>query len=229
MMIEKNEVPEILVVDDEPENVVLLERILKASGYEVRAAYDGAEALQTVESGNPDIVLLDLMLPDMSGYEVCSRLHNNPETQHIPVIIITAHGPETSAKVKGLRSGANDYLTRPIDPDELLARIETQIRLKELENQRVLAEKLITIDQMVATLQHEINNPLTGVLGYSYILLAQIRSEEVPMSQIEKALVTILESGERIKEVMDKLRSITSPILREYAPGESMIDLEHSH
>lgn len=228
-MINNNSIkPEILIVDDEPESIALLKYILNTVGYHYRTASRGAEALQAVAEREPALILLDLMLPDLDGYEICARLRQEPETEHIPVIMLTAYGLEASAKVKGLRSGANDYLTKPIDHDELLARIETQLRLKELEKQRLLAEKLITINQLVTTLQHEITNPLTGVMGFSDVLLARIHREALPPEQVEEALKVIRASGARIKEVIEKLRTITYPVVSEYAHGGTMIDLESS-
>lgn len=227
--LEKPKGPEILIVDDLKDSVVLLEYILDTAGYSYRSAHNGTDALQAVAEKKPDLILLDLMLPDMDGYEVCTRLQGDEENRRIPVIILTAHGPEPAAKAMGLRSGANDYLTKPITPDELLARIETQLRLKNLENQRVLAEKLLIIDQMVTTLQHEVNNPLSGILGYSEILLDQIENDEVTLADVKEALVTIRDSGQRIKDVMKKLRKVTHPVASEYAAGKSMISLEKSH
>ncbi len=220
--------PEILIIDDEPESIALLKYTLSTAGYDYRAASSGEEALRAAQEKIPDLILLDLMLPDLDGYEVCARLRDDAETQHIPIIILTAYGLEASSKAKGLRSGANDYLTKPIDHDELLARIETQLRLKELEKQRILAEKLITINQIVVTLQHEITNPLTGVMGYSDVLLARMREQELAQAEIEEALKVIRAGGERIKNVMEKLRTITHPVVSEYFSGTTMIDLDNS-
>ena len=97
--------PTILVVDDEPDVVMLIERTLKAEGFDVVTAYDGIGAVDLVLSSKPDLVLLDLMMPMMSGYEVCEQIKGNPETQHVPVVCLTsAHTPD--ARAQSLRAGA---------------------------------------------------------------------------------------------------------------------------
>ena len=113
--------PSILVVDDQPINVQLLKRKLEREGIRVIAAYNGLEALDTVKKEKPDLILLDVMMPDMDGIEVCQRLQANEETHGIPVIFITARTTKES-KLEGLGVGAVDYITKPIDLDETLAR-----------------------------------------------------------------------------------------------------------
>lgn len=119
----------ILVVDDEEKNVKLMEAMLLPRGYEIVKAYNGEEALEKVEAEAPDLILLDVMMPVMNGFDVCRRLKDHSETQLIPVVIMTALG-EVSDRIKGIEAGADDFLTKPINRDELLARIQTSLRLK---------------------------------------------------------------------------------------------------
>ncbi len=220
--------PRILIVDDVPVNIAMVQALLKSEGYELVSAESGAEALRSVEEKIPDLILLDIQMPDMDGYEVCERLRENPETEGIPVIMFTATESASEAKAKGLRIGANDYVTKPVAKDELLARIETQLRLKMLEGQRLLTEQLTLINQMVTTLHHEINNPLTGILGYTDILLDKMSRKVVPLDEIEKALITIRDGSRRIQDVMIKLKEVTIPVVENYSAGTSMIDIEES-
>ncbi len=215
----------ILIVDDVPENTEFLEMMLDELGYQPRSANSGKEALQMVEEEKPDLILLDIQMPEMDGYEVCEQLRDNPETTRIPVIMATGQVVDAREKVKGLRSGASDYLMKPVERDELIARIETQLRLKELEDQRVLHEKRILLDQLVTTLQHEIINPLSGILGYSELMLKQMHKRQLKPEEIEKALETIHSSSERIQDVMEKLKSITSFNENQRTDGATMIDL----
>ncbi|MGL1920073.1 MAG: PleD family two-component system response regulator [Hyphomicrobiales bacterium] len=119
----------ILVVDDILTNVKLLEAKLTAEYFEVSTAVSGVEALEVIATTPPDIVLLDVMMPGMDGFEVCRRIKNNPETQHIPVVMVTALD-QASDKITGLEAGADDFLTKPVNDIALLARVKSLVRLK---------------------------------------------------------------------------------------------------
>jgi adenylate cyclase len=130
----------ILVVDDEVKNVKLLEALLLPRGYAVVTASNGEEALVQVQQERPDLILLDIMMPVMDGFEVCKILKDNADTRLIPVVIMTALG-QVEDRIKGIEAGADDFLTKPVHRDELLARIQTSLRLKQ------------TIDGKMDTLQ----------------------------------------------------------------------------
>lgn len=119
----------VLVVDDILPNVKLLEAKLSSEYYDVLTASNGEEALEKVKSDSPDIVLLDIMMPGMDGFEVCHIIKNNPETSHIPVVMVTAL-TETQDRVRGLESGADDFLSKPINDTALMARVRSLVRLK---------------------------------------------------------------------------------------------------
>ncbi len=121
----------ILVVDDTPKNVKLLTDLLTVKGYSVVTAASGREALEQVESEQPDLVLLDVVMPEMSGYEVCRKIRENPTTGILPVVMVTALDPGEE-RIKGLEAGADDFLTKPINQAELLARVRSLLRIKEL-------------------------------------------------------------------------------------------------
>jgi len=121
----------ILVVDDTPQNVKLLADLLGAKGYAVATAGSGAEALALVEANRPDLVLLDVVMPGMSGYEVCRKIRENPATGVLPVVMVTALDPGQE-RIKGLEVGADDFLTKPINQAELLARVRSLLRIKQL-------------------------------------------------------------------------------------------------
>lgn len=123
----------ILAVDDTPASLKLLTDILKAEGYEVRSAISGELALHAATSNPPDLVLLDIRMPEMDGYEVCRRLKAQPATRDVPVIFVSAV-METSEKVKGFEIGAVDFVTKPYQRDELLARVRTHLELNRLRN-----------------------------------------------------------------------------------------------
>src|SRR5262250_114351 len=119
----------VLVVDDVPANVKLLEARLSAEYFDVVTAVSGVEALGICERAECDVVLLDVMMPDMDGFEVCRKLKTNPVTHHIPVVIVTALD-QPSDRVRGLEAGADDFLTKPVSDIALVARVRSLVRLK---------------------------------------------------------------------------------------------------
>ncbi|MBW2306626.1 MAG: response regulator [Deltaproteobacteria bacterium] len=120
----------ILVVDDIHENVEILQARLEAQGYEVVTAYDGEEALRKVSETSPDLVLLDVMMPKMDGFQVCRAIKSSPQTEMLPVIMVTAR-TDTSDIVKGFEVGADDYLTKPYNQQELQARVRSMLRIRD--------------------------------------------------------------------------------------------------
>jgi len=135
----------ILVVDDIPANVKLLEARLLAEYFDVLTAEDGPKALAIVDSTNIDLILLDIMMPGMSGFEVCERLKANPRTSHIPVVMVTALD-QPSDRVRGLKAGADDFLTKPVNDLQLISRVKSLVRLKTLSDElRIRSETARTI------------------------------------------------------------------------------------
>jgi adenylate cyclase len=128
-----NSPPKILVVDDTPRNVKLLADLLSVKGYRVVTASSGREALAQLDAAQPDLVLLDVVMPEMSGYEVCRKIRENPATAMLPIVMVTALDP-AEERVKGIEAGADDFLTKPINQAELLARVQSLLRIKELHD-----------------------------------------------------------------------------------------------
>jgi len=124
----------ILVVDDEPKNVKLLADVLAAKGYAVVTAADGKQALARIESDAPDLILLDVMMPELNGYQVCQRIRADPRTALLPVVLVTALDPHEE-RVKGIEAGADDFLPKPINQHELFARVRSLLRIKRLQDE----------------------------------------------------------------------------------------------
>src|SRR3984885_3237478 len=129
----------VLVVDDIPTNVKLLEAKLSAEYFDVKTAMDGPAGLAIVQSGDCDIVLLDVMMPHMDGFEVCRRIKGDPKTAHIPVVMVTALD-QPSDRVAGLDAGADDFLTKPVDDSALFARVRSLVRLKMMTDELRMRE-----------------------------------------------------------------------------------------
>lgn len=137
-----NPAPKVLIVDDNPTNVELVSVQLKPYQYQIRKAYNGEEALELIKEDAPDLILLDLMMPRMSGYEVCKILKSNPKTHLIPIIIVTALR-ELDDKIKALELGADDFLLKPYNKLELVTRVKSLIRLKELYDDLDSSEDIV--------------------------------------------------------------------------------------
>jgi phosphate regulon transcriptional regulator PhoB len=135
----------LLIVDDEPDLVELVAYNLKKEGFSVTSAPNGEEALQKIRKTEYHLILLDLMLPGMQGIELCRLLRNNPKTEHIPIIMLTAKVDETD-KIRGLETGADDYMTKPFSPKELIARVNAVLRRS---GERTKKDQLIKLGNLV--------------------------------------------------------------------------------
>jgi DNA-binding response OmpR family regulator len=167
----------ILIVDDNPTNLSVLSQALKTANYKVRMAIDGEDALEQVSNALPELILLDVQMPGIDGFETCRRLQTHPLTQKIPVIFMTTL-TDAESKVKGLSLGAVDYITKPFEQSEVLARVNVHWQLKQLTDQLeaqvterstalqqaqiqlIQQEKLSALGELVTGIAHEINNPL---------------------------------------------------------------------
>ncbi len=202
--------PSILVVDDQPINVQLLKRKLEREGIRVTAAYNGLEALDLTRKVMPDLILLDVMMPDMDGIEVCQRLQADDVTRGIPVIFITARTTKES-KLEGLSVGAVDYITKPIDLDETLARVQTQLRFVAINRQlldltRRLEEsrRAATIGAVTQGIAHNLNNLLGVVIGYLDLVKAYHDKPE----QVKKNAQHVEDAVQRIVAIIKQLSTL---------------------
>ena len=178
----------ILIVDDNVDTVELLTKRLRAEGYNTSEAYDGEQALQQVEEYQPDLIILDIMMPKIDGYEVCRRLKGSEDTRLIPIIMLTAKG-KIPDKVKGLGIGTDDYIAKPFDYRELSQRVrywsavkrEVEGRLgeiKRLEQELIKSERLAAIGQTVASLAHYVKNILFGLKGGIYLVNEALKEDD---------------------------------------------------
>ena len=150
--------PRILAVDDLPDNLELIEAILDGQGYQVQCMNEGATALAQIKAAPPDLILLDVMMPNLDGYEMTRRIRQDATLPYIPILLITAD--DQSNVVKGLDAGADDFIRKPVDIDELLARVRSLLRLKcSIDEQRAILQQR---DDFVARLTHDLRTPLVA-------------------------------------------------------------------
>jgi signal transduction histidine kinase len=175
-MKDKIEKQDILLVDDNPENLRLLANILKPKGYTIRLANNGVKALDSVRAKAPKLILLDVQMPEMDGYETCKALKKNKAWKHIPIIFISALS-EVMDKIKAFKSGAVDYIEKPFHVDEVLARVKTHLtvtvqreqlqeaveKVQDAQNKMMQSEKMASLGTLSAGIAHEINNPINYV------------------------------------------------------------------
>ncbi|MCU0541468.1 MAG: hybrid sensor histidine kinase/response regulator [Oscillatoriaceae cyanobacterium Prado104] len=148
----------ILVVDDAPDNVLLVQTILEEEGYEISTADNGFSALNAIAKSPPDLLLLDVMMPGMDGYEVTQRIRQNKELPFIPILLITAH--DSASVVQGLDMGADDFIRKPVEMDELLARVRSLLRLKHSVDERNAIA--LQREDFVSRLAHDLRTPLVA-------------------------------------------------------------------
>lgn len=195
----------ILLVDDNPTNIDVLYEYLANEGFEMLVAEDGPSALERLDHVQPDLILLDIMMPHMDGFEVCKRIKANEVLRQIPVIFITAVG-STEDKVKGFEAGAVDYVTKPFHNQEVLARIRTHLALKTMQRKlrqknTLLAEQNESLNAYARTVAHDLKNPLNLILNFGRLL----QEEEVLTGVHAKDLASIVQSADRMNHIIQDL------------------------
>ncbi len=198
---------EILIVDDTPDNLRLLSAILRNQGFEVRKALNGKRAIASIQAVPPDLVLLDIRMPEMNGYEVCEYLKADPVTEDIPVIFISALD-DTLDKINAFAVGGVDYITKPFQEAEVLARIENQLRLRQLQQQLLQQNEELTrsnreLEQFAYVVSHDLQQPLQSITGFAKIMAMQ---NPKTLDDVNHGyLKSILDAGGRMQRLIQDL------------------------
>jgi two-component system cell cycle response regulator len=215
----------ILVIDDLPENIFILQDRLTQEGYEVITAYGGNDGMEKTYSTLPDLILLDVMMPDMSGLDVCKTLVNDEKTRHIPIILVTAKAGAEDTK-EGLEAGAFDYIKKPFNRIELIARVKSALKLSEANQQLLEVEKRTTFIATIVTANHKIKQPLTLLSLSSAAIKKELEKEGFTRESILSRVKYIDAAIKDISDVLNKLNSITKPELSDYSKDVKMIKVD---
>jgi signal transduction histidine kinase len=222
----------ILIVDDTPENLDLLVDILERRSYEVRVARSGRRALAAASAAPPDVVMLDINMPEMDGYEVCAQLKANPATCDVPVIFLSINDTAVD-KVRAFQAGGSDYVIKPFQAEEVLARVENQLKIASLRRE-LMAEREEALKAreeavaassakslFLANMSHELRTPLNGILGY-----VQLMSGDETLSPAQREqLAVITRSGEHLLALINDVLSLSKIEAGQTALNERTFDL----
>ncbi|HEY4756516.1 MAG TPA: response regulator [Ignavibacteriaceae bacterium] len=214
----------ILVIDDLPENVFMLQDRLENEGYEVVTAYDGKTGIAKATSDMPDLILLDVMMPEMTGIEVCKILKQDTVTADIPIIIVTAKSGADDAK-EGLDAGAFDYIKKPFEKVEMLARINSALKLAEAHKQVVEAEKRNIYAATVGTTNHKIKQPLTLISLSSAAIKRELNKEQISKEAILNRLNYIETGINEITNILNQLNAIKKPLTSEHTKNVKIVEV----
>ena len=215
----------ILVVDDEPRNVLLLQDLLESRGYTVWTAADGRQGLAVARERSPDVMLLDVMMPGLSGFDMCRQLKADPSTAMIPVLLVTSLNARED-RLAALGAGANDFITKPIDTGDLLLRVRNAVTTKRLHDEvtsqfRKLQELEASRDTLTHMVVHDLRSPLTGLQGYLDLLRVAVAagSNDEVLEFARDAHAIAGQLREMISQVLDvsRLESGDMPL----SPGDT--------
>jgi len=184
----------ILAVDDNATNLAIIEEIL-AENYDLETAESGEEAIAKAEAFRPDIILLDIMLPGMNGYEVCRRIRANPGLKHVKIIMVSAKAM-VAERLQGYQAGADDYLTKPFEEHELLAKVQVYVRLKSVEEVDQLKSDVL------ALFNHETRTPLAGIITPAELLAS---ADEMTLEERRNFGRIILDSAQQLHRMFEKV------------------------
>jgi len=212
----------ILLVDDNAQNLKVLYETLVMTGHKLLVANSGQKALTILDDTPVDLILLDIMMPDMDGFEVCERFKAEEKNKDVPVIFLSALD-DLDAKVRGFEVGAVDYITKPFQAPEVIARVRTHLRLRHLEWQQALVDarqqiehqreqlaqvaRLATLGEMAAGIAHEINQPLTAIANYASVSLRLLAKPSIDMALLSGTLQKLEAQTHRASSVVQRVRN----------------------
>ena len=213
----------ILVVDDNQTLNSTLCEVLQANGYVVQSASNGSEALKMLTQNLPDLVVSDLVMPEMDGHALLNRIRGNPKTRHVPVIFLTGHDtPEQRRRVKD--SGVVDYLTKPLNEGDLLHTVRAVLK-RHADQEADFYHRVEEVrNQILGLVQHEFRTPLTFVMGYAEYLQDAVR-QDLPREEIQNSVDAILEGSRRLHHLVESFLLLAN-LSREALPADEIYPLD---
>jgi len=207
---------DVLIVDDIPDNIQLLAGFLDRNSIETSYAHSGSQALSSIELKKPDLILLDIMMPDLSGFEVCKKLKMNKQTADIPVIFLTAKTDKDDI-IEGLKLGAVDFITKPFNFEELISRIKTQLQLKHTKDLIIKKSELIekqneelyelnkTKDKLFSIIAHDLRNPFQVLIGLTQAIMDNFEFFDKPtlLEMLRQLYETSNQNYELLKNLLE--------------------------
>ena len=202
--------PKILCVDDEPRNISLLLAMLLPRGYDVVTALNGSEALEMIRTGGVDICLLDIMMPGMDGFDVCRQIKSDPLQRNIPVVMITSLADNKENRIQGIEAGAEDFISKPFDSNEVLARIKMLLNVKSQNENTLNSAKELSKSancakrQFLGNMSHEFRTPMNGVMGVTQLL----KMTDLNIEQ-QEYVELLSKSGNRMVSLIDNVLGLS--------------------
>lgn len=209
--------PEILIVDDDEINSEMLKKRINKRGFQVETVNSGKKALAYLEVNHPKIILLDILMPDMTGIDVLTEIRKKFSPLEISIIMVTAKS-EVSDIVEALKIGANDYIQKPVNIDIAEARLKTQLQAMQSHHADLDKKEVEALSTMIATMNHEINNPLTVAFGYLWKLKKEVKPEYI--AQMEDSLNRVVQIVKKIEQLTKGKREMD-----QYADAEKIFKL----
>jgi len=215
----------ILVADDKPENIKVLFDFLNKHGFKVLVAEDGEDALVNIQQSHPDLVLLDIMMPGLDGYETCRQLKDNPDIANIPVIFMSAL-TDTVDKLRGFELGAVDYITKPFQHEEVLARINTHLTIGRLEKELRTKNSELTVlnqekNEFLGIVAHDLKNPLSAIQSLAELIAFDF--ESLSKQDVVEYTQMITASSEQMFDLITNLLDVNA-----IESGHTHIHLSHT-
>lgn len=214
-VVKSDQVDRILAVDDVKDNLILVKTLLESEGYEIDLVSDGKTALEKVIHFPPDLILLDVMMPGMDGYEVTQKIRNNPDIKYIPILLITAFNE--SSVVQGLDAGADDFICKPFDTDELLARVRSLLRLKHsIDEQHRMTQQR---EDFVSRLTHDLRTPLVAIDRMLALFQQGVFGETPP--EMKEPIKVMIRSNQNLMQMVNTLLEVYR-----FEAGKKTLNLE---